>query len=103
MMIARWRIDARFGHKQQALDSMKKWAREIGSQIGWTEGRIRVATGSIGVTESTIETEVQVKDLAELNAAWDKLAALPAHANWGRELEPNIVSGTSRWEVLRLV
>ena len=82
---------------------MRKWAREIGPQIGWGEGRIRLATGSIGTPESTIETEVQVKDLAELNAAWDRLAAFPAHATWGRELEPFVVSGSARWEVLRLL
>jgi hypothetical protein len=103
MMIARWRIDARFGHKQQALDLLKKWAREIAPQIGWTGGKIRLTTGSIGALESTIESEVLVKDLAELNAAWDKLAGIPAHTSWGRELEPFIVSGTSRWEVLRVL
>lgn len=103
MMIARWRIDARFGHKQHALELMKQWVREIGPEIGWSEGRIRVATGSIGMPESTIETEVTVADLTELNAAWERLAALPAHGKWGRELEPYIVSGTARWEVLRLL
>lgn len=103
MMIARWRIDARFGYKQQALDLLRKWAREIAPQVGWSEGRIRLATGSIGAPESTVESEIQVKDLGELNAAWDKLATLPAHAAWGRELEPVVVSGTARWEILRLL
>ena len=34
MMVARWCIEARFGHKQTVIDSLKKWNREIGSQIG---------------------------------------------------------------------
>lgn len=103
MMIARWRIDARFGHKQQALDLMQKWLKEIGATIGWTASNTRLLTGSIGTPESTIESEVQIKDLAELHAAWDKLAQSDAHKAWGKELEPYVVSGSARWEILRVL
>ena len=48
MMIARWQIEARFGHKQTVIDSLKKWSAEIGVQIGWTEDKVRILTGSIG-------------------------------------------------------
>nr|WP_281033457.1 MULTISPECIES: hypothetical protein [unclassified Mesorhizobium] len=34
MFSARWQIDAKFGHKQTVLDLLKKWEREIGSQVG---------------------------------------------------------------------
>ena len=60
MMIARWQIEARFGHKQTVIDSLKKWSAEIGVQIGWTEDKVRILTGSIGALESTVQTEVLV-------------------------------------------
>lgn len=31
MIIARWHIDARFGHKQAVIDSLKTWSRDIRS------------------------------------------------------------------------
>ena len=103
MMIARWSIDVKFGYKQDALDLMNRWADEIGSQVGWTRERMRLLTGSVGALESTIQSEVQVKDLSELNAAWDKLARIEAHQRWGKELEAFVVSGTNRWEIFRVI
>jgi hypothetical protein len=103
MMVARWQIQARFGHKEAALDSMKRWIQEIGSQIDWTPDRVRVITGSVGAYESTIETEIMIKDLKELDDAWSKLAKLSPHKKWGQEFENLIVSGTSRWEIFRVV
>ena len=103
MMIARWKFNARFGHKQEALDLIKYWNKEIGSQIGWTEDKVRITTGSIGALESTIESEVSVRDLGELNASFEKLGSIDAHAAWSKDLEPHIVSGTSRWEIYRMV
>ena len=63
MFIARWQVEARFGYKQSAIDSMKKWLQEVGSQIGWKPEKTRLITGSIGANESTIETEIKVKSL----------------------------------------
>ena len=34
MIIARWHIEARFGHKQTVIDSLKKWCDDIGTEIG---------------------------------------------------------------------
>jgi len=45
----------------------------------------------------------QCTDLAELSASWDKLAKIEAHKLWSKDLEPHVVSGTQRWEVLRLL
>lgn len=101
MILARWSIDARFGHKQAVIDSMIQWQKEIGSTIGWNE--MRLLTGSIGARESTVQSEIRLKDLAELNAAWDKLATIEAHKRWSKDLEPFIVSGTPRWEVFRIL
>ncbi len=103
MMIARHRIEARFGHKQAVLDSSKRWLREIGAQIGWTEANTRIVTGSIGALESTIELEITIADLNELNVAFEKLGAIEAHKTYGTEIEPYVVSGTSRWEIFRVV
>ena len=103
MIIARWHIDARFGHKQDAIDAIKKWSRDIASQIGWTRDKVRIATGSIGALESTVEMDVLVEDLATLNASFDKLGSIPAHKEWSKLIEPYIVSGTPRWEIFRIV
>jgi len=103
MIIARWHIDARFGHKQTVTDSLKAWSRDIASQIGWTDQKIRISTGSIGALESTVEVDVVLQDLAELNESWNKLGSIAAHKEWSKQIEPYIVSGTPRWEVLRIV
>ncbi|MFZ2649580.1 MAG: hypothetical protein WA210_05685 [Burkholderiaceae bacterium] len=103
MMLARWHIDARFGHKQTVIDSLKAWSAEIASQIGWTRDKLRIATGSIGALESTVEMDVLVADLNELNASWSKLGSIPGHKEWSKKIEPYIVSGTPRWEVFRIV
>jgi len=101
MIVARWSIEARFGHKQTVIDSMIKWQKEIGSTIGWTD--VRLLTGSVGARESTVQSEVVLNDLAELNASWDKLANIEAHKQWSKGLEPYIVSGTPRWEIFRIL
>lgn len=103
MMVARWSIDARFGYKAEVVDALQRWMKEIGSQIGWKAENVRILTGSVGTREATVQTEVLIRDLAELNAAWDRLATLDAHKRWGKELEPFVVSGSPRWEVLRVV
>ena len=103
MIIARWHIDARFGHKQAVIDSMKEWHRTIATQIGWTDDKVRLVTGSVGARESTVEAEMTLKDLAELDASWAKLASIPAHKEWSKAIEPLIVSGTPRWEIFRVI
>lgn len=103
MLIARWHIDARFGHKPTVIESLKAWSRDIAPQIGWTGDKLRLTTGSIGALESTIEVEVSIADLKELDDAWSRLAAIEAHKQWSRDLEPEVVSGTPRWDIYRVV
>jgi len=102
MMIARWHIDARFGHKQAVIDLMRQWWREIAPQIGWTVDQVRILTGALGAKESAIEVEVILTDLAALNAAWARLAEASGQAEWAEALEPHIVSGTPAWTVHRV-
>lgn len=103
MMIARWSIDAKFGHKPEVIAQMQKWMTEIGSQVGWNDKNTRLLTGSVGALESTIQSEILIKDLAELNAAWEKLAGIASHQAWSKALEPHVVSGTQRWEIFRVI
>lgn len=103
MIIARWTIEARFGHKAVAVDLMKRWLADIGPQIGWTPENTEMMTGSVGARESTIVSEVRLRDLGELSAAFEKLATIESHRHWSLDLEPYVVSGTPRWEVYRLL
>jgi hypothetical protein len=103
MMIARWQIDARFGHKQTVIDKLQNWASNIAPQVGWTADKSRLLTGSIGAREATVVHEWTVADLAELEQAWSALGKINAHKEWSKELEPYVVSGSSRWEVFRIL
>jgi len=103
MLIARWQIDARFGYKQNAIDLLRRWSNEVAPQIGWTADKGRLLTGSIGAREATIVHEWSVNDLADLEKAWAALGKIDAHKTWGKEMEPHVVSGSSRWEVYRVI
>lgn len=103
MIIARWHIDARFGQKPAVIDAVKTWCKAIGSQIGWTEERLRITTGAIGALESTVELEVLLDDMIELEASWNKLGSIAAHKEWGQQIEPRIVSGSTHWQIFRVV
>ncbi len=103
MMIARWQIDARFGQKQAVINSLTKWVKEIGSQIGWTDDKVRIISGSVGALESTVEVEVRINDLNELNDSWERLGGIEAHKKWGLDIEPYVVSGTPNWKIYRVI
>ncbi|MFE0016117.1 hypothetical protein ACFWXH_14810 [Mesorhizobium sp. NPDC059054] len=103
MFSARWQIDAKFGHKQTVLELMRKWEREIGSQVDIAELKFQIMTGSIGAREATIETHHQVESLARLEEFFAKIAKIDAHAKWGKEIEPYVVSGSSLWQIFRVV
>lgn len=103
MLIARWQIDARFGYKQKVIDMLRDWSRSIAPQIGLDGNKGRIMTGSIGALEATVVHEWPVEDLSELDRAWTKLGTLEAHKKWGQDLEPFVVSGSSRWDIYRLV
>ena len=103
MLIARWQIDARFGHKQTVIDMIAAWAHDIAPKIGWTAEKGRLLTGSIGAREATVVHEWTVADLAELEKSWAALGKIDAHKTWGKDLEPYVVSGSARWEIFRVV
>jgi hypothetical protein len=103
MIIARWQIDARFGHKQEVIDSLRNWNEEIGTKLGWSLDRVRIMTGSVGANESTVVSEVELDSMATLDESWNKLAEMDEHKQWSKDLEPNIVSGSHRWEIYRKI
>jgi len=103
MFIARWQIDARFGHKQAVIDRLQAWTREIAPQVGLAAEKGSILTGSVGALEATVEHNWQVESLAELEKAWAGLGAIEAHRQWSKDLEPFVVSGTARWSIFRVV
>ena len=103
MMIAKWCIDAKFGHKPEVVESLTQWFEEIGSQIGWTKENSRILVGSVGALESSIISEITIANLTELNDAWQKLGDIEEHKAWSKTLEPHVVSGTPKWEIYRII
>ena len=66
MLIARWQIDARFGHKQTVIDLMQRWLRDVGSKAGTDTMDVKLLTGSVGAREATLEVNHTVESLAKL-------------------------------------
>lgn len=103
MFSARWQIDAKFGYKQTVLDLLKRWEQEVGPHVGLDKLDFRVMTGSIGAREATIETHHSVATLAELETFFSTIAKVDAHRQWGKDMEPHVVSGSSLWQIFRVV
>lgn len=72
MFIARWQIQARFGQKQKVLDQLRIFARDIAPAAGWAEGKGKLLSGSIGVSEATVEHNWTIESLDELERVWAK-------------------------------
>jgi hypothetical protein len=101
MFIARWQIDARFGHKQTVIDLLRKWEREIGATAGTDEMDFKILTGSIGAREATVEANHAIESMAQLDRFFEAIGKSDAHRQWGKDLEPYVVSGSALWNVFR--
>jgi hypothetical protein len=101
MIVARWHVSARFGHKQALIEEIRTWWNTIGKEIGQTD--VTFLTGSIGAAESVIQVDVRCRDLAELHQQWDALAQREDHVQFSNRIEPLLVSGSTRWEVFRSI
>lgn len=101
MIVARWQINARFGRKQELIAEIKRWWDTIGREIGQTE--VSILTGSVGAAESLVTVDVHCHSLAELEKQWDQLAQREDHKAFADRIEPLLVSGSTRWEILRPV
>ena len=103
MMIARWQFTAKFGRKQKAIDLIKEWNEQIGAQTDIDVSKERIITGSVGASEGLVETEMEIESLTDLDGFFDKIATIQMHAEWGPKMGEVIVSGSTRWEVFRVV
>ena len=103
MMIARWTCEAKFGRKNEALALHKEWEEQIGSQTDIDVSKTRTLTGSVGAKEAIIQSEMEIANLAELDAFFDKIASIEMHADWGKKFSEVVVSGSTYWEVYRVV
>jgi hypothetical protein len=103
MFRARWQIDARFGQKQTVIDMVRRWEREIGSKAGTDKMGFEILSGSIGAREATVEENHTVENLAQLERFFEAIGKDDAHKQWGKDLEPYVVSGSSRWSIYRIV
>jgi hypothetical protein len=103
MFVARWQIDARFGHKQPVIDLMRRWLKEIGAKAGTDKMDVKLLTGSVGAREATIEVNHTVESLADLERFFEAINKNDSHKQWGNELEPHVVSGSSVWTIYRVL
>jgi hypothetical protein len=103
MFVARWQIDARFGQKQNVVDLMHRWLRDIGAKAGTDKMNVQLLTGSIGAREATIEINHSVPSLAELEKFFEAIGKNDAHRQWGKDMEPHVVSGTAMWSIYRVL
>jgi len=103
MLIARWQIDARFGHKQTAIELLRRWERDIGRQAGTDRMDFRILTGSVGARESVIEANHTLESLAQLESFFAAIGKIEAHQKWSKEIEPYVVSGSPAWSIYRSV
>jgi hypothetical protein len=77
MLHARWQIDGRFGRKQDVIERLQAWARDIAPLVRLRDGHL--LTGSIGALEATLEHAQLIVSLADLEQAWPKLATPETH------------------------
>ncbi len=103
MMIARWQFEAKFGHKQEAIALSKQWDEEIGRQTSFDVDKARMLTGSVGAKEGVVQIEFPIEGLGELQDFFDAIAKIKMHEEWGKRMGEVVVSGSTFWEVFRVV
>ena len=103
MLIARWQFTAKFGRKQEAIDLIKEWNEQIGVQTNIDVSKERIVTGSVGTSEGLVESEIEIESLSELDDFFSKIASIKMHSEWGPKMGEVIVSGSTRWEIFRVV
>ena len=50
-----------------------------------------------------MQIEFEIQGLDELQSVFDKLATIKMHEDWGKQMSEVIVSGSTYWEVFRVV
>jgi cyclopropane fatty-acyl-phospholipid synthase-like methyltransferase len=103
MMIARWHFQAVFGQKDEAIRLSKEWDEQIGAQTDLDMETVRMLSGSVGAREAEVQIEFQINGLGELQDFFDKIAGIKMHEDWGKRMSEVIVSGSTHWQVFRLL
>lgn len=100
VIVARWHITARFGHKGKVVKGLQNWIEEIGIYAGFTHGRI--VSGRIGANENLVEWETEHETIAALENCWANFGKMPEiadkHKKWSVEQEP-FMQGTTHWQI----
>lgn len=101
MFIARWQFSARFGKADECISILRKWEIDVGQRIGWKPGSVRLLTGYLGTSVSSLEFEVRFDSVSDLEAALRDMERVPHHREYMKMLEPFVAGGTDNWVVLR--
>jgi hypothetical protein len=99
MYIARWHFTANFGHQATCVELLRKWEVDVGQRIGWRLGSTRISSGLIG--DETVELEVRLDDLGDLESAFKDMEKVPYHAQHMLDLAKHTTA--SRWTVHRVI
>lgn len=99
---ARWCIDIKYGVKMEAIGLIQEWVQVIGSQAGLTARNTTILSGAVGAPESRLELEVELDNLAELEAFWGQIPS-QAHKAWSQRAQHYLIDGSPQWEVYRNV
>lgn len=102
-MLARWQFQAKFGHKGEAVNLLKEWIQEIGAQTDVDMKTTRLVTGSVGASEGLVQMEVPIEGLHELESFFAKIAKIKLHQDWGKKMSEVVVSGSTHWNVFRII
>ena len=103
MYIARWNFQVRFGRTKDALDALRTWELGVGERIGWRTGSVRVLTGLVGASPSSIEYEARADSLSDIESAWARMKDVPRHESALAKLGEYIVAGSDHWTVHRVI
>lgn len=86
----------------EAIGLLQEWVQNIGSQAGLTANNTTILSGAVGAPESRLELEVELGNLAELEAFWGQIPS-QAHKAWSQRAQHYLIDGSPQWEVYRNV
>jgi hypothetical protein len=100
MFIVRRTQLAQPGRRDEAVALVKEMMVAMENELGYPKAR--VITGSVGPSDSTIETEVTIGSLGEFEASLQKANAWSGMARFADKVQALIVPGSGRFEIYRV-
>ncbi len=101
MFIIRRTLLAQPGRRDETLSVIKEMYAAMHKELGMPVPRI--VTGSVGPSDSTIETETTFASLADFEAHLKKANAWPGAKAFWDKFNQLTVPGSGRFEILRLM